>query len=71
MRTFDVTCYAPNGSLAWGMTQEAESPALAIAQAVLPPDQREAFAAARMFNADSMTVDHPLSPGYKIVAEAW
>lgn len=44
MRAYDVSCYDKvSGKLAWGMTQKAESPIEAIAQACLAPGERAAF----------------------------
>lgn len=41
MRSYDVSCYDKvSGKLAWGMTQEAESPIEAIAQATLAESER-------------------------------
>jgi hypothetical protein len=59
-RNYSVTCYyAPNGRHAWSQTQEAASPAWAIAQACLPPDKRKAWANAKHRLGDFLLETHP------------
>ena len=59
MSLFAVTCYlSTSGRILWSTSQEAASPALAIAQACLPPSCRELFAADYTATRE-LTVDHP------------
>jgi hypothetical protein len=60
MPTFDVTCYhSISGRLIWSQTQEAKSPAHAIAQACLPTADREAWTALHQGATHDLCVGHP------------
>ena len=60
MKTFDVICRRKTDrSHVWSMTQEATSPALAIAQCCLAPAEREAFASKFPYTTDGLVVGHP------------
>ena len=77
MRAYDVSCYrTDNGKMAWGMTQEAESPIEAIAQACLALSEQSEFIR-RMHDEgldeleDVLTVTHPAEDmdGFEVRAE--
>ena len=60
-KTFDVACFShKTGRLLWSGTWEATSPAAAIAEACLAPDDRPQFILETDYsNLDELTVDHP------------
>lgn len=74
MRTYDVSCYDKvSGKLAWGMSQEAESPIEAIAQACLSTQDAGPWIR-RMCDEGwdelpDLIADHPTSEGFEIRAE--
>ena len=68
MRAYSVTCYHQSRSV-WSQTQEAPSPAWAIAQAVLPSDDRAAWVALHDSDPDDLMVAHPLESGFSVSAE--
>lgn len=74
MRSYDVSCYRKdNGRFCWGMTQEAENPIEAIAQACLSTQDAGPWIR-RMHNEGwdelpDLITDHPISEGFEVRAE--
>ncbi len=73
MLTYSITCRDTHGRHVWSVSQDAPSPALAIAQATLPPSDRPSFAEWYAGTEDclELKVPHPCGGPYTITAEAW
>lgn len=79
MKTYDVACFdTTSGKLLWSVSQEAESPAEAIAQACLMPWKRSAFVQRihleGLDELETLQVPHPahdLADGFEVRAEPW
>lgn len=65
MQAYTVICRNPRGEEAWSLTQEAESPAWAVARTCLPRHLREAYVAANCPCIDGLYA-HPVSFGFTL-----